>query len=87
MQRHIDDLGRVVIPKEMRKQLKIENGDKINIELKDNKIIITNPKEIDYKEIMDKVFEIIDSWDWDTKPVYQIVNEIYEVREMIRENR
>jgi len=43
MIRKIDNLGRIVIPKEMRKAISVDNGDPIHMEMKDNQIIITNP--------------------------------------------
>lgn len=48
MNRNIDKLGRIVIPKEMRKQLGISNNDPVNIECIENKIIITKPNKADY---------------------------------------
>ena len=59
MLRKIDDLGRVVIPSEMRNELGIEPNQELDIEKMDSKIIITNPKgmlsrdeiETMYKEI------------------------------------
>ena len=57
MNRNIDTLGRIVIPKEMRKQLYIKENDPLNIELQDNKIIITKPDTVDYKAIVDKAIE------------------------------
>ena len=47
MKRKIDNLGRLVIPIEMRDELKIKNGDEVNIELKGNSIVIKNTKSID----------------------------------------
>lgn len=47
MIREIDKNGRCVIPKEMRKALGLENSDSIKFELVGNKIIITNPDELD----------------------------------------
>ena len=44
MIRNTDELGRLVIPKEMRIQLGIENGGQVRIEQKGKKIIITNPE-------------------------------------------
>ena len=61
MNRKIDSLGRIVIPKEMRDQLDIKDGDSINIELVDNKIVISNPNEVDYKQILDEIREFIKS--------------------------
>lgn len=40
--RCIDDLGRVVIPAEIRKNIGVSMGDKLNVELDGNKVIITN---------------------------------------------
>lgn len=57
MNRNIDNLGRVVIPKPMRKQLDIKNNDLLNIELQDNKIIITKPGAVDYKAIIKEAIE------------------------------
>jgi len=43
--RRIDDLGRVVIPKHMREQLGICEGDALEIEIQDGKIVITKHEE------------------------------------------
>ena len=58
MKRKIDDLGRLTIMKEYRKELDIENGDEVEVELKDNQLIITNPKIKSIKskqEILEKI--------------------------------
>ncbi len=41
MVRRIDELGRIVIPKEMRKQLMMKEGESIAFSLEDDKIILT----------------------------------------------
>ena len=53
MNRNIDDLGRIVIPKEMRKQLNINPKDELNIELEEDMIILTKvqPTERQMKTI------------------------------------
>lgn len=61
MNRKIDELGRLVIPKEMRNKLGIKDNDPVNIECIENKIIITNPIEIDYKEVINKAIEYIEN--------------------------
>ncbi len=38
--RRIDELGRIVIPKEIRKKLKIRNGDSIDIYINEDKIVL-----------------------------------------------
>ena len=40
MTRRIDELGRLVIPKEIRKNLKIKDNDQVEINVIDNKIIL-----------------------------------------------
>lgn len=50
MLRKIDELGRLVIPKEMRKEIGLDNGDDAEINIDGNKIIITNPKKIDIEK-------------------------------------
>lgn len=42
--RRIDDLGRVVIPREIRRLASISDGDPLEIEWKDGKIILTKYK-------------------------------------------
>lgn len=44
MFRVIDNLGRIVIPKEIRERLNINTKDKIEIKVEDNKIILTKLK-------------------------------------------
>ena len=40
MTRRIDELGRLVIPKEIRKNLKIKDNDQVEISVVDNKIVL-----------------------------------------------
>ncbi len=42
----LDELGRVVIPKEIRKRLKINNGDMVDIFVSNDKIYFLSTKEI-----------------------------------------
>ena len=55
MNRKLDELGRITIPKEMRATLGISAGDPVNISMEDNKIIITNPNKTDYKQALDEI--------------------------------
>lgn len=41
MVRRIDELGRIVIPKEMRKQLMMKEGESISFSLENDKIVLT----------------------------------------------
>lgn len=59
MERNIDSMGRVVIPSEFRKQLKISDGDLINMEIEhNNRIVITkvNTKPSDIRR--DRIFSV-----------------------------
>ena len=47
--RKVDKLGRLVIPKEIRKHLNIKNGDVLHIEIKNNKIILE--KDLSLEEL------------------------------------
>ena len=38
--RRIDDLGRIVIPKEIRRSLKIKDGDFLDIDVENDKILL-----------------------------------------------
>ena len=54
--RRIDELGRIVIPKDIRKELKITKEDLLKLEVKNNTIIINKNKENnDYIELCDKI--------------------------------
>ena len=58
--RRIDDLGRVVIPKGIRKSLRIKNGDNLEISYVDDSIIIKKYDQMD--KFKDIYVGIIDSF-------------------------
>ena len=80
MIRKIDDLGRLVLPIEMRKQLNINNGDEVNIESAEDKIILTNPKKDDRIE---RAIQYIENFGMDANGFDDIpscfVKELYEI--------
>ena len=55
--RRIDDLGRIVIPKEIRRQLKIGESDPVEIFLSGDGEIILKPYRTDY------IFRKADDWE------------------------
>lgn len=69
MKRKIDNLGRLVIPKEMREELKINLEDEVNIELVKDKIIITNASTYDFKE---RVINYIMSNNWSEEDIEKV---------------
>jgi len=54
--RKLDELGRIVIPKEIRNNFKIEEGDQIEFYLNDNEIIIRKPSPL--KGLDDEIFKL-----------------------------
>ncbi len=50
--RRIDDLGRIVIPKEIRRNLKIKDNDQIEINVIDNKIVLNKYNNNEKDEVI-----------------------------------
>ena len=63
--RRIDELGRIVIPKEIRKNFRIKEGENVEIYIDDNNIILKKYSEL--KNVSDISSNIIDS-------VFSIIN-------------
>lgn len=59
--RRIDDLGRVVIPREFRQILNIKEGDPLNIQITDNEIIISKYQPTKLLEAAKNVVEVLAS--------------------------
>lgn len=54
--RKLDELGRIVIPKEIRNNFKIEEGDQIEFFLNNNEIIIKKPSPL--KGLDDEIYKL-----------------------------
>ena len=50
--RRIDELGRIVIPKEIRKNLKIRNNDELLINISDNNIVLSKHEKFNEDEVL-----------------------------------
>lgn len=59
MKRHIDELGRIVIPKEIRKELDLKRYDELKITTKGNTIILS--KEFNTDEEIKKEIKRLQS--------------------------
>ena len=81
MIRNIDNLGRLVIPSEYRKELGIENGSSLNMELEKDKIVITNPDRVDYKARVEKAIKYMDNTFniSSVKEMFDIMNKIENI--------
>lgn len=55
MNRGIDKLGRIVIPKEIRKKLNITKDTNLNIEVENDKIVLIKENDIDYKQVLNEI--------------------------------
>lgn len=45
MRRKIDNLGRLVVPVEMKREIGLDNGSEVDMEIEGDKIVLTNPKD------------------------------------------
>ena len=68
MNRKIDELGRIVIPKEIRKQLGIKTGDELEIKVVNGQIILSNFEE---KLKLDQLLELISHYDNKLNPEFK----------------
>lgn len=68
MNRHFDELGRIVIPKEMRCALKLAAHEDVRIELVGDKIILTNPNKFNIEDYIGETRDLFerDSETWNT---------------------
>lgn len=57
--RHIDDLGRVVIPKEIRRTLNIKEGDPLEIYTGEDGVVIFRKYETETENIADECAKIV----------------------------
>ena len=58
--RRVDSLGRVVIPKEIRKVLKIKENEQLEIKVEDDKIILSKYSDIhDYDKSVNNLVNVI----------------------------
>jgi len=57
--RRIDELGRIVIPKEIRKNLKIRDSDELEISVKDGNIILNKYEVMDKDKTVSTLLETI----------------------------
>jgi len=58
--RKLDELGRIVIPKEIRSNFKIEEGDQIEFYLNNNEIVIKKPSPL--KGLDDEIYKLFQTY-------------------------
>ena len=57
--RRIDELGRIVIPKEIRKNLKIHNADELEIKVEDDRIILNKYDNVTLNSYISNIIKVI----------------------------
>lgn len=66
--RSVDDLGRVIIPKEIRRTLKIHEGDQVSISVDGESLIFKKvPKYVAPLKLLDDVIQDLDDSRWSNK--------------------
>lgn len=89
--RRIDDLGRIVIPKEIRSKFDIKNGENIEIFVNDEMIGLKKYSELDkYKKISKVLTDLFDIHIIDTSEIddkfYKILIERKDYTSLIKED-
>ena len=84
--RKIDELGRIVLPKELRKSLNINSGDDFQITIEENKIILEKYSRLENFE--EKITKIINCFISVTNyKIYFVINDkIINSNESIKDN-
>ena len=57
--RRIDELGRIVIPKDLRKQLGIQEGDLLEMNLENEKIVIEKFEDTTVQDIVSSLWDCV----------------------------
>lgn len=66
--RSVDDLGRVAIPKEIRRTLKIHEGDQVSISVDGDSVIFRRlPKYVAPLKLLDDIIHDLDESGWSNK--------------------
>ena len=81
--RRIDDLGRVVIPKEIRRSLNIEEGDPLEIYIDDKTKAVMFKKYLENENALEEIQDIIDN----SNDVPDVVKDLLKVAaKILKEN-
>lgn len=61
MIKEVEKNGRILIPKEVRKEIKLEEGDKMRITVEGKKVVLTKEREKESKE--EKIKKIVNEFE------------------------
>ena len=78
--RRVDDLGRIVIPKEIRRTMDIKENDPMEMYLQDDCIIFKHYEEVQgqAKHYLQKAIEALDGKDQNVESMLQTILDIVE---------
>lgn len=81
--RRIDDLGRIVIPKEIRRKFNINEGDPLEISLENNKVCfeLYIPSN-DYEYKIKRIIETLEQDEYITADKSEIISLLKKAKEM-----
>ena len=83
--RRIDDLGRIIIPKEIRKTLKIEEGDPIEIYTNNNTLILEKYVPTGEEQVINTLEEIDVFLKNQENPPTELIEEVQKALKYITE--
>lgn len=82
--RRIDDLGRVVVPKEIRRNLHIHEGDALEIFLQDDMVCYKRrPGETDLNMLLSDLNSALDGSNFESEKIQEIRQQVMILRDVI----
>lgn len=87
--RRIDDLGRLVIPKEIRRTMRINEGDPMELFIDDGAVCFKKYQPcVVYRDVIkDLKGELLDDYDIDTDKKRSILSKIIEIENLLKEEQ
>ena len=83
--RRVDDLGRVVIPREIRHTLRIKDGDPLELFVEDDRVIFQKyDVPASSKEVVEKAVSYIFDDEMDFKQRQAVISKLKEALELLK---
>lgn len=86
--RRIDDLGRIVIPRDIRKKLDVNIGDALELSIEDNKIVFERYlPAVDLENNIMRLIQTITDYEELTEKELQVISLLKEACLILKENK
>lgn len=86
--RRIDDLGRVVIPRDIREKLNINIGDALELSIEDNKVVFERYlPAVDLENNILRLIQTITDYEELTEKELQVISLLKEACLILKENK